>query len=105
MGEDYCLVSGEYSFSIEDKSLLSQLSKEMLATLSKEFPEPLGNNLNDLDLGQDQSLQEKNVLWEGMDRSTLKINIFTPGSQGNNPDFILQIKSSSPLPERKSLQP
>lgn len=103
--EDNRLVSGEYSFSIEDKSLFSKLSKEMLAILSKEFPKPSGNSLNVLDLEQDLSLQEKNVLWEGKDRSTLKITIIPPGSQSNYQDYILQIKSSSPLPERKSLQP
>ncbi len=103
--QDNRLVSGEYRFVIEDKSLFTKLSKEMLATLSKEFPIPLGNSLNTLDLEQDHSLQEKNVLWEGKDRSTLNINIIPPGSGSNYYDYILQIKSSSPLPERKSLQP
>lgn len=103
--EDNRLVSGEYRFVIEDKSLFTKLSKEMLAILSKEFPKPQGNSLNALDLEQDHSYQEKNVLWEGKDRSTLKITITPPGSQSNYSDYILQIKSSSPLPERKSLQP
>ncbi|GIO31677.1 MULTISPECIES: hypothetical protein [Paenibacillus] len=97
-------VSGEYLFSTTDNKLFAQFCEELKTNLSKTLPKPNANDLNILDGAGDASAQGKNVSWEGKDHSTLTVNLLT-AEQGKDTEYLLQIKSSSPLPERQGLKP
>jgi len=98
-------VSGEYLFSTSDKTLFAQFCKELKTNLSKSLAKPNANDLSVLDKAGEASAQGKSVSWEGKDRSTLSVNVLTAEQQGSSTEYLLQIKSSSPLPERQGLKP
>lgn len=92
-------VSGEYLFITSDDQYFIEMGRELKA-LTKEYPEPMTNNLAVLDQADASSRQVEHIIWEGSDRSSLQINLLTT-EQG---DYLLQIHVMSPQPERKTLQ-
>lgn len=98
--QDDQLVSGEYLFITSDDQYFAEMGKELKALFTEGFSEPLTMNLAVLDQADASSRQEEHIIWEGSDRSRLRLNLLTT-EQG---DFLLQIHVTSPQPEREGLQ-
>ncbi|MCJ8015293.1 hypothetical protein MUG84_26865 [Paenibacillus sp. KQZ6P-2] len=98
-------VSGEYLFSTHDKNRFIEFCNKLKSHLSESLAEPYANDLSVLEQAGDINAHGKSVAWEGKDRSILKVNLLTDTQQNSEMMYILQIKSSAPLPERKGLAP
>ncbi|RXZ80530.1 hypothetical protein EBB07_18445 [Paenibacillaceae bacterium] len=102
--EDDQLVSGEYLFSTADKEKFSSLSKELKALLSSSLEAPISNDLSLLDEAEAAAEQGQHVMWEGKNQSNLRLNVLTATNEGKT-EYLIQIQSNSPRPEKKSLNP
>ncbi|GIQ63966.1 hypothetical protein PACILC2_25340 [Paenibacillus cisolokensis] len=100
--QDDQLVSGEYLFSMTDKNHFAALCNELKELVSKSLEKPISNDLNVLDDAETSAEQGKVVMWEGKDRSNLRISLLTTTNNGKS-EYLLQIQTTSPLPERKDL--
>lgn len=98
--QDDQLVSGEYWFVTSDEQYFVEMGKELKALLTNGLSEPRTNNLAVLDQAARSSEQGEHMIWEGLDRSGLRINLLMT-DQG---DYLLQIHATSPQPEREGLQ-
>lgn len=97
--QDDQLVSGEYLFITSDDQYFAEMGKELKALFAEGFSGPLTMNLAVLDQADASSRQEEHIIWEGSDRSSLRLNLLTT-EQG---DYLLQIHGTSPQPEREGL--
>lgn len=101
--EDDKLVSGEYVFSTADKETFLSVAKELQASLSS-LQAPISNDLSVLDTADSAAAQGQHIMWEGEDQSNLRLNVLTSMDEGEKL-YLLQVQSSSPLPQRKTLNP
>ncbi|MFD0959727.1 hypothetical protein [Paenibacillus chungangensis] len=100
--EDDQLVSGEYLFSVADKERFTALSKELKILLSSSLEAPISNDLSLLDEAASAAQEGKHVMWEGKDKSNLRLNVLTTTNVGKM-EYLLQIQSNSPRPAKKTL--
>jgi len=98
--EDDQLVSGEVLFSTAEKDRFDELGLTIKQILQKSFPEPRSANLNALDAASASAENNENIMWQGSDRSYMRLNMLTSDAS----EFILQIHIASPIAERNSLQ-
>lgn len=98
--QDDQFVSGEYWFVTSDEQYFVEMGKELKSILTKGLSEPKTNNLGVLDQADRSSQQGEHIIWEGLDRSGLRLNL----SLTDQGDYLLQIHSTSPQPEREGLQ-
>ena len=91
-------VSGEYLISTTDRELFTDFVNDLREAAAESLPEPMGNSLEDLK----QVESFPTVLWEAEDGSSLKIAVM---DVGNQEEYWLQVKSSSPLLGKESLAP
>ena len=98
------LVSGEYLFSTPDKEHFASLARELKVLFSSSLNEPMSNGLSLLDEVDAAAEQEIHVIWEGKDQSNLRLNVLTETHDGET-EYLLQIQSNSPRPEKKTLKP
>ncbi|WP_159881442.1 M56 family metallopeptidase [Paenibacillus puerhi] len=98
-------VSGEYWLITSDKDRFAAWNQELKASLSQSLPQPTSNDLRVLEQADEAGTQGKVVAWQGTDGSRLSIHLGEAAPQGEEVSYVLQIKSSSPLPPRRSLLP
>lgn len=98
--QDDQLVSGEYRFATSDNNRFAELGKELGALLSKWLPKPRTENIEILDQADISAQQGNNLLWQGVDRSSMKVSLSVTGQE----DYLLLMHVASPLPEREGLK-
>lgn len=101
--EDDRLVSGEYWFYTSDGKRFAELCNALRGRLAESLAAPLANDLNMLDPAHWDRPEKNTVSWEGTDRSQLWIQVLGAAQHGGEGEYMLLIKTASPLPERETL--
>lgn len=93
------LVSGENWFVTTDESSFTEWGGQMHG-LVKNFPEPITQNVDVLKQADTSARNKEHIIWEGEDRSNLRLNLSTTEAD----EFLLQFQVISPLLERLGLR-
>ncbi|MBZ4665067.1 hypothetical protein [Mahella sp.] len=104
--EDDKFVSGEYLFSTADHDEFIKFCEELKTHLEKSLPKPFGNDLSVFDNAKnvDTDGQGESVSWKGEDGSYLMVDLLAAAQEDDKKQYIIQIQSTSPLPEKEGLQ-
>ncbi|MDK2902102.1 MAG: hypothetical protein PWQ93_21 [Clostridiales bacterium] len=104
--EDDKFVSGEYLFSTADQDEFIKFCEELKTHLEKSLPKPFGNDLSVFDNAKnvDTDGQGESVSWKGEDGSYLMVDLLAAAQEDDKTQYIVQIQSTSPLPEKEGLQ-